>query len=94
MKVNASVVLKNLETFQLQDNRIKNLSDDIGLLKSLKTLNLDYNKLRTLQESIVNLINLKEFSITGNPKLISPPYLIAVQGLNAIKDWFDQSHNK
>jgi hypothetical protein len=85
--------LKNLLKLNLSYNLIESLPDEIGLLTNLKTLNLENNKLRSLPESIIYLTNLEDFSVSGNINLTSPPYNVAMQGLEAIRDWFDKTES-
>jgi hypothetical protein len=80
--------LKNLELLVLRNNEIKTLPNEIGCLTNLKTLNLEDNRLTSLPRSIMNLKNLEKLKLSGNTGLTSPPYVVAEQGLEAIKKWF------
>ena len=52
-------------------------------------LNLRRNKLTTVPESLPKLTNLTRLDLWGNP-LEQPPYEIADQGIEAIRDYFRQ----
>lgn len=80
--------LINLELLVLRNNEIKALPDEIGSLANLKTLNLEDNQLTSLPKAIMNLKNLEKLKLSGNTGLTSPPYIVAEQGLAAIKKWF------
>ena len=69
------VQLKKLEKLNLSNNKLKELTKDIGLLKNLKSLNLSNNVLESLPNSIVNLSNLTELNLKNN-RLTKLPTLI------------------
>ncbi len=50
----------------LDDNRLKSLPPEIGLLKALKVLYLNNNQLQTLPPEIAQLQRLETFQINGN----------------------------
>jgi Leucine-rich repeat (LRR) protein len=83
--------LTSLEYLYLAGNRIKKLPENIGSLINLKILDIEINNLRALPRSILNLTKLEELNVSANTGLISPPIEIAMQGMDAIKEWFEKS---
>ncbi|CAK8714714.1 MAG: hypothetical protein CDV28_10542 [Candidatus Electronema aureum] len=79
--------LKNLTTLDLRNNHLSTLPGEIVELTNLTWLNLRYNQLTSLPPEIVQLPRLRELYLRNNP-LISPPYELAVQGIEAIREYF------
>ena len=81
--------LQNLTDLDLRDNQMSTFPKSIGYLQNLTDLDLSGNQLSALPELIAQLQNLTSFYVNGNP-LISPPLEIAVQGVEAIRNYFRQ----
>ncbi|WP_417917053.1 COR domain-containing protein [Candidatus Electronema sp. JC] len=79
--------LTNLNWLDLEGNCLTLLPPEIVQLKNLTELYLSGNQLTSLPPEIVQLTNLKELYLYDNP-LISPPYELAVQGIEAIREYF------
>lgn len=77
-----------LQTLHLSDNKIARLPAGIRLLKVLETLHLNDCQIETLPPEIAELPILKEIKLNNNP-LKSPPLEIALQGIQAIRAYFD-----
>lgn len=85
--------LKNLEILDLRSNMLSGLPKEISALTSLKILLLSNNLLSTLP-LIAIPTNLETLALVDNP-LVYPPYNIASQGIESIREWFkDQINNK
>jgi Leucine-rich repeat (LRR) protein len=65
--------MKNLETLNLNYNRIEKLPSEIGDLENLEKLGLSNNNLQNLPESISELEKLNTLSIMNNPYLEKLP---------------------
>jgi len=81
--------MPRLITLSLSSNLIKDIPESIDLLSNLKELDLSENDLIKLPDSIGNLSYSTKLSIVGNP-LQQPPLEIAVKGIQAIKEYFQQ----
>ncbi len=63
------------------------LPESIGRLKNLVLLNVSHRGLKQLPKEIINLNKLKWLMVEGNP-LENPPYHIANQGIDAVREWY------
>jgi internalin A len=81
--------LTELTLLYLSENQFASLPSEISQLTKLTTLDLRNNQLTTLPPEICQLTNLEALYLDGNP-LTSPPYEIARQGINAIRQYFDE----
>ena len=81
--------LTNLANLYLSENRLSNLPEYLGELTNLTDLDVWGNQLSELPESFDNLTNLTQLDISENP-LVKPPIEIANQGIEAIRDYFQQ----
>jgi small GTP-binding protein len=63
------------------------LPPELFEITNLTALDLRVNRLTSLPPEIVQLTNLKELYLYDNP-LTSPPYELAVQGIEAIREYF------
>lgn len=79
--------LKNVEALSLRNNHLSSLLPELFQLKTLYLLHLDNNDLTILPPEIVQLPKLEYLGLRDNP-LISPPYELAVQGIEAIREYF------
>ncbi|MCI5193586.1 MAG: hypothetical protein D3915_10755 [Candidatus Electrothrix sp. AU1_5] len=79
--------LKNLKELNLSNNELFSLPPEFSELKNLTELDLSFNELTELPPEIVQLPNLIELILYRNP-LISPPYEVAIQGMEAIREYF------
>jgi internalin A len=79
--------IKNLAILYLYGNQLTILPPEIVQLSKLEYLLIEGNHLATLPQEIVQLPNLKVIRLDGNP-LTSPPYELAVQGMEAIREYF------
>lgn len=77
-----------MKTLYLANNKIARLPAGIRLLKELENLDLNDCQLETLPSEIAELPLLKEIKLKNNP-LKSPPLEIAMQGVGAIRAYFD-----
>jgi internalin A len=85
--------LMNLKELYLYDNELKNIPIEIGKLQNLKEFHINNNKLETLPSEIVKLKKLEKFYI-GENLLKDPPIEIAVQGIDAIRKYFEDKKAK
>ena len=81
--------LTNLIELYLWDNQLSELPESLGNLTNLTELYLSRNQLSELPGSLGNLTNSTKLDLSGNP-LIKPPIEIAEQGIEAIRDYFQQ----
>lgn len=81
--------LRLLEILNLENNLITAIPDSISEVKNLKSLNLNHNRITEIPESILELKELSELTLYENP-LITPPYEVAVRGIEAIQKYFRQ----
>ncbi|WPD22611.1 MAG: COR domain-containing protein [Candidatus Electrothrix scaldis] len=81
------VQLNNLTILFLTLNRLSTLPIELFKLKNLTNLALNSNHLTTLPPEIAQLPNLKRIVLDNNP-LTSPPIELAVQGIEAIREYF------
>lgn len=79
--------LTNLTSLSISDNQLATLPPEIAQLTNLDGLWLWYNQLTTLPPEIVQLTKLTDLYLRNNP-LISPPYELAIQGIEAIREYF------
>ena len=79
--------LKRLKKLDLTGNQINKLPDNIHLLESIEQLYLGGNNLIKLPHSFNRLKNLKKIELDNNP-INSPPFEIAFQGVEAIRNYF------
>lgn len=77
-----------LKTLNLARNKIARIPAGIRLLKELENLDMNDCQLETLPPEIAELPLLKEIELNNNP-LKSPPVEIALQGVRAIRAFFD-----
>jgi len=79
--------LSNLTKLYLYNNQIRELSGlkDLSLLSKL---DLGYNQIRELS-TLKELRKLQTLFLDGNP-IETPPYEIAIQGIEAIRNYFKQ----
>jgi hypothetical protein len=73
--------LANLETLNLNNNKIKELPTEISNLKNLKTLTMNNNLLNSIPNSIVRLENLKTLELADNNMVILPELINYMIGL-------------
>ncbi|MCI5159937.1 MAG: GTPase, partial [Candidatus Electrothrix sp. AUS1_2] len=79
--------LTNLTMLHLRGNQLSSLPPELFQLTNLSVLYLFGNHLSSLPPQIAQLPNLIKIELEGNP-LISPPYELAVQGIEAIREYF------
>ncbi|HPI09300.1 MAG TPA: hypothetical protein PLM41_23065, partial [Saprospiraceae bacterium] len=77
-----------LKTLFLSKNNIARLPSGIRLLKELENLDLNDCQIETLPSEIAELPLLKDIKLNNNP-LKSPPLEVALQGIGAIRAYFD-----
>jgi GTPase SAR1 family protein len=81
------VRLINLQQLWLINTQLCYLPPEIVQLANLQFLELRGNLLSSLPPEIAQLPKLKELYLYSNP-LVSPPYELAVQGIEAIREYF------
>ena len=81
--------LSNLTELNLSFNQITTVLESITKLSNLIKLDLWKNQITTVPESITKLSNLTELDLRYN-LLETPPIEIAEQGIEAIRDYFQQ----
>ncbi len=74
------------KSLHLSRERLTRIPDEVFELTWLKQLYLSSNQLSTVPESITRLSNLTRLSLISNT-LEDPPLEIAVQGIEAIRDY-------
>ncbi|MDU9047689.1 MAG: COR domain-containing protein [Candidatus Electrothrix sp. Rat3] len=79
--------LTNLSWLGLDVNLLTSLPPELFQLTSLTQLGLGNNQLTSLSPEILQLTNLKGLNLQDTP-LTSPPYELAVQGIEAIREYF------
>ncbi|XCN71225.1 MAG: COR domain-containing protein [Candidatus Electrothrix aestuarii] len=79
--------LANLTTLGLVDNYLSSLPPQVFQLNKLTRLWLTGNLLASLPPEIAQFPELEELLLNDNP-LTSPPYELAVQGIEAIREYF------
>ena len=85
-------MLTNLTQLNFRYNQLAIIPESIGELKNLEVLILANNQFTSLPSSISNLTNLKELILKNNP-IIHPPYNVAIQGIESIREWFKGHHS-
>ena len=81
--------LSNLSSLDISYNKLSALPDWIGQLSNLSSLDIRNNQLSALPDWIGQLSNLSFLRIDENP-LIDPPIEIAKQGIEAIRNYFEE----
>ncbi|CAN6879821.1 hypothetical protein F2Q70_00033104 [Brassica cretica] len=83
--------LVNLQVLNVSQNfqHLKELPYSVGLLISLVELDVSYNGITVLPDSIGCLRRIQKLSLEGNP-LISPPFEVVEQGLEAVKQYMSE----
>jgi len=79
--------LIGLVKISLRGNQLTQLPPEIIQLPNLNDLDIRRNKLTELPPELFHLPKLETLELNDNP-LISPPYEIAIQGLEAIRTYF------
>ncbi|MCI5151394.1 MAG: GTPase, partial [Candidatus Electrothrix sp. MAN1_4] len=79
--------LSNLTELYLIGNQLSSLPPELFQLTNLITLDLRINQLSSLPPELGQLTKLETLWLEGNP-LTSPPYELAVQGIEAIREYF------
>lgn len=81
--------LTQLEQLVLPGNEIRVIPEAIRSLKALKWLDLTGNALTSVPPFVVEMEELRDLSVFENP-LETPPLEVAVNGLDAIRDYYHQ----
>ena len=81
--------LSNLSYLDISGNQLSSLPDGIGQLSNLFSLDISGNQLSALPDGIGQLSSLSSLRIDENP-LIDPPIEIAKQGIEAIRNYFEE----
>jgi hypothetical protein len=84
-KMDKRFPLKSLVKLSLADNKIKEITGDIGKLKQLKNLDLSNNQITSLPENLVNLTELKELNLSNNNLSHLPARLGRMKKLRVLK---------
>ena len=74
----------NLESLNLEYNKLEQLPDDIDNMKSLQVLYLRKNQLKTLPESIGKIPNLRVIELQENPFEKLPKCIDLMQQLTGL----------
>ncbi|MEZ5673207.1 MAG: COR domain-containing protein [Thiotrichaceae bacterium] len=80
--------LQNLQQLWLSSNQLSALPPEIAQLQNLQQLWLSSNQLSALPPEIAQLQKLYHLRLGDNP-LKTPPYEIAIEGIDAIRDYFN-----
>ncbi|WP_353570980.1 COR domain-containing protein [Candidatus Albibeggiatoa sp. nov. BB20] len=80
--------LQNLRWLELHNNQLKELPASFGQLQNLSYLDLSYNQLKELPASFGKFQNMYHIALFNNP-LKTPPYEIATQGIESIRNYFN-----
>ncbi|WP_353570685.1 COR domain-containing protein [Candidatus Albibeggiatoa sp. nov. BB20] len=81
--------LHNLDYLRLERNELKDLPISIGQLQNLEELNISDNELRELPKPLIKQLSCHRFYADGN-FLEIPPQEIADQGIEAIRNYFEE----
>ncbi|EOA16804.1 hypothetical protein CARUB_v10005024mg [Capsella rubella] len=83
--------LVNLQVLNVSQNfqHLTTLPYSVGLLISLVELDVSYNGITVLPDSLGCLRRIQKLSVQGNP-LISPPFEVVEQGLEALKQYMSE----
>ncbi|XP_019614112.1 PREDICTED: malignant fibrous histiocytoma-amplified sequence 1 homolog [Branchiostoma belcheri] len=81
--------LTNVKHLDLSDCELRTLPPEVGRLTQLKRLNLSHNKLQTLPAEVGQFSSACRLDVIGNP-LIKPPAEVCRQGIDAIRQYFDE----
>ncbi|KAG7621834.1 Leucine-rich repeat [Arabidopsis suecica] len=83
--------LVNLQVLNVSQNfqHLTTLPYSVGLLISLVELDVSYNGMTVLPDSLGCLRRIQKLSVEGNP-LISPPFEVVEQGLEALKQYMSE----
>jgi hypothetical protein len=83
--------LVNLQVLNVSQNfqHLTTLPYSVGLLISLVELDVSYNGITVLPDSLGCLRRIQKLSVEGNP-LISPPFEVVEQGLEALKQYMSE----
>jgi Leucine-rich repeat (LRR) protein len=80
--------LHSLEELDAGNNALINIPLTIGQITNLKRVDLSNNMLSALPSTIVNLQHLEVLDVSDNI-LTSPPQGICDEGIEAIREWFE-----
>ncbi len=81
--------LSNLTHLDIGGNNLISIPETIGQLKKLSYLNVRKNQLKSLPDTISKLSNLRSIIVYDNP-LINPPIEVVKQGIEAIRNYFEE----
>ena len=73
----------------LSNNQLTTIPESISQLSNLTVVDLSGNQLTTIPESISQISNLTGLYLEDNP-LKNPPREIAIKGIEAIREYFQQ----
>ncbi|CAH1239452.1 MFHAS1 [Branchiostoma lanceolatum] len=81
--------LTNVKHFNLSNCQLHTLSPEVGRLAQLERLDLTSNQLQTLPAEVGQLSIVDDLDVRENP-LIKPPAEVCNQGIEAIRQYFEE----
>ncbi|XP_035698034.1 uncharacterized protein LOC118431062 [Branchiostoma floridae] len=81
--------LTNVKHLDLSWCQLRTLPPEVGRLTQLEWLGLGSNPLQTLPAEVGQLTNISYLYVYGNP-LIKPPSEVCMQGISAVRQYFDK----
>eukprot|EP00058_Branchiostoma_floridae_P015692 XP_002601180.1 hypothetical protein BRAFLDRAFT_214682 [Branchiostoma floridae] len=81
--------LTNVKHLDLSWCQLRTLPPEVGRLTQLEWLDLGSNPLQTLPAEVGQLTNISYLYVYGNP-LIKPPSEVCMQGISAVRQYFDK----
>ncbi|XP_067946316.1 malignant fibrous histiocytoma-amplified sequence 1 homolog [Watersipora subatra] len=82
--------LTSLTRLRLYSCQLQDLPDSLSKLSQLEELDISYNyELTKIDEKVMALNKLQTLDCDGCTKLISPPYAVCQDGIDAIQEYFN-----
>lgn len=82
------LLLPNLKELYIYCNQLRDLSPGIGKMVKLETLIAYSNKIEKIPEEIADTDSIRTFNVKDNQTIGNVPEKIYIQGINAVKSYF------